>query len=303
MLRNPQRHERHLSGNDLPRSLTLQSGSPSAGSGVCQPRAHGVPEGCALSGLRLLPLALSLLTLCFMPVFSQPLLKSTGTLKSLSLRERLGLLFPETAFGPVSSFGGPKAFHCVLWTPVNHLGMPDVPPPECLTITADGAHQGPTGYSLQRPLGMSLCRTSKEPFLSFRGQRVLNHREAVLPRVPSLELPCGGLRGWGEASWERCWPCTLAPVLRDGHHCAACAWCGHLTRSCPEAVCSRFAGGQFNLTPATQFRVTASSPGLVSSIHAPPCYLVASDVRGSQGTGRLLEIWYELRSSQTGNFF
>lgn len=54
---NPQKRERHLSGNDLPRSLTLQSGSPSAGSGVCEPRAHRVPEGCALSGLRLLPLA------------------------------------------------------------------------------------------------------------------------------------------------------------------------------------------------------------------------------------------------------
>lgn len=298
MLCNPQKRERHLSGNDLPCSLTLQSGSPSTGSGVCQPRAHRVPEGCALSGLRLLPMALSLLTLCFTPVFSQPLFKSAGTLKSLSLRERLGLLFSETAFGPVSSFGGPKAFHCVLWTPLDHLGVPDVPPPECLTITADGAHQGPTGHSLQRPSGMSLCRTSKELFLSFRGQRVLNHREAVLPRVPSLELPCGGLRGWGRG--------VLGALLALHPHARASGRTplrGHLTRSCPEAVCSRFAGRQFNLTPATQFRVTANSPELVSSIHAPPCYLVASNIRGSQGTGRLLEIWYELRNSQTGNFF
>lgn len=117
-------------------------------------------------------------------------------------------------------FQGPQGSSLSLMEPPSHLGVSDVAPPECLTSTADGAHQGPTGRSPQRTSRTSLCRVSRAFLILLGPACSQNHQKlsALLPRVPSLGFPSWGAEGLGaRESWASCWPWSLVPALWDRH--------------------------------------------------------------------------------------
>ena len=65
-------------------------------------------------------------------------------------------------------FQGPQGSSLSLMEPPSHLGVSDVAPPECLTSTADGAHQGPQVAHHKEPRGRHSA-ACPEPFSSFWG--------------------------------------------------------------------------------------------------------------------------------------